>query len=303
MHLEGTWPVYQDDLEVGQCRFTRRGLYWDILCRCTVNDPQIYRLALLAEDLRVSLGIPIPEDGQRVLHRTLAAKTLAVPENFRLELVTLDQWQTLLSDPSALIGHRPPDNEMPDVPLSPAPVPDTQAEEVHPGNDEPTPAEADEQAADEVAADTQETIPAETMEEPVPATAPDPNSTPELPQPLEEVPDTQPLEAVLIQPETLPPETEEAVSTPPELPPQTEPSPVSTTKTSETSGDGCLPADQDSAPQDLPPESVETDLCQPNANPCGTPYDPAQPLPPLDNWASLRAVRQDDGTIRIHTSE
>lgn len=274
MHLEGIWPVYRKDKEVGQCRFQRHGLYWLVDSQCTSQGAQVCRLWLISEGLTFNLGIPVPEGDGLSLRRRIAIKGLSVPGDFRLELKPLEE-SGVTSRDELSPSHTPPEPEA--TPQEKAvPIPPTQEKE--------TPAEQQTASADSATARQAESA---TTEEATGTTAEKATGTTDETATAETVGISS---EVTANPETEATPDEAASDAPTTEEPANNPTPDESATTNEPATEASTKAQEP-----LIPEAPET-------TPNGIPYDPHKPLPPLGNWESLRAVSDGHGGLLICTA-
>ena len=83
--MEGMYPVYFGQAQVGKVQVTRQGLYYRFVCRCSMTGDVVCRLTVTCGDCRENLGVVVPEGGLFCLDTKLPVKRLGegTPE-FRL---------------------------------------------------------------------------------------------------------------------------------------------------------------------------------------------------------------------------
>ncbi len=69
------YPVMRGNETVGTVRLTRKGLYWEIFCKCRFDRPRLCRLEAEGEKA-ADLGVLVPEDGCYILRRTVPIKRI-----------------------------------------------------------------------------------------------------------------------------------------------------------------------------------------------------------------------------------
>jgi len=70
------YPVFYEKKQVGLAKLFRRGLYYQIRCKCRFLQKQVYRVYVLAKDHSVDLGICVPEEDGFVLNKLIPANRL-----------------------------------------------------------------------------------------------------------------------------------------------------------------------------------------------------------------------------------
>ena len=283
MHLEGIWPVYRKDKEVGQCRFQRQGLYWLVDSQCTGLGAQVCRLWLTAEGSTFNLGIPVPEGDGLSLRRRIAIKGLNVPGAFRLELKPwAEPGVTSRDEPTPSHASAEPEATRQEEasPICPAvstaeeppAVRQTTPEETAPQPESSATKEPDQTTAKESTEDAAE-APAGTITAALTGVSPGEPANPEV------SPETKPVpEETATEETTMDTPTAEETADKPEPDESASEPAAETAATTQTSSN---------------PEPPET---------AGIPYDPQKPLPPLGNWENLRAVSDGHGGLLICTA-
>lgn len=74
--MEGTWNVYFEEKNVGNCCICREGLYYRIVCRCSRVTDAVCRLAVQCGEQTVDLGVLVPVEGGFGLDKRLPEKRL-----------------------------------------------------------------------------------------------------------------------------------------------------------------------------------------------------------------------------------
>ena len=74
--MEGTYEVNKNGQVVGRATVTREGMYYQIRCRCDLNEEGMFRLVIDFEDDRIDLGILVPDGKGFGLQTRINTKTL-----------------------------------------------------------------------------------------------------------------------------------------------------------------------------------------------------------------------------------
>ena len=56
------YAVHFGDASVGKAQVTREGLYYHVVCRCSLSGQVMYRLEVSSGERKVNLGILVPEE-------------------------------------------------------------------------------------------------------------------------------------------------------------------------------------------------------------------------------------------------
>lgn len=74
--MQESYPVLLENVNVGEARIIKEGLYYSISCRCNLSNDTGYRLYICNDIVEMDLGILIPEQGGYVVRTKIAAKRL-----------------------------------------------------------------------------------------------------------------------------------------------------------------------------------------------------------------------------------
>lgn len=74
--MEGTYEVYFGDDRIGTIRLSRRGLYYDLNCRCRNCGDEMMELVAKGRDFQEKLGILAPVEDGIGLERKIPVKHL-----------------------------------------------------------------------------------------------------------------------------------------------------------------------------------------------------------------------------------
>lgn len=72
--MEGTFPVFLNNRQVGTCTVRCMGLYYLLICTCALPREPMYRLLLKTPKECIRLGIFVPEGNQFVLRTKIPAQ-------------------------------------------------------------------------------------------------------------------------------------------------------------------------------------------------------------------------------------
>lgn len=78
--MEGNYPVYFGNQQVGKVQVLRQGLYYRFHCRCRLSGEVVCRLYVTCGEKRESLGVVVPMGEGFGLDTRLAAKHLGAGE-------------------------------------------------------------------------------------------------------------------------------------------------------------------------------------------------------------------------------
>lgn len=287
MNLEGNWPVMWENQEAGQCRLTRRGLYWDVECVCSIPSKEVLRLVLLGSEQPVSLGIPVPQSNHLVLERKLTAKSLPEPENIRLELwnafrplLPAKPEETPEEEPTMKAWENHADDDLEEI-LEDT-IDDTMEDRDEDGADDAEP-EAPEDVAEEIAEEIWEDAQENAIEDAI----------------EDELEDTQE--------DAIDDAVDDAIEDVQEDEPEDETEDDSPEDAVEDVAEEILKDTLEDAAEALSQDPKEGETVQKaEEKPSGqqwTAYDPNAPISGLDNWQELRAVIREDGCLFLgHSS-
>ena len=76
MNLEGTYAVTLNGEKVGTATMVRRGLYYEVVCRCNYSGGNMLRLLADINHSVENFGILIPTDGRLELKKLVSAKRM-----------------------------------------------------------------------------------------------------------------------------------------------------------------------------------------------------------------------------------
>ena len=83
--MEGTYPVFFGQAQVGKVQVRKQGLYYRIFCRCRMTGDVVCRLAVQCGQNRENLGVVVPVEGGFGLEKSVPCKRLGEGEpEFRL---------------------------------------------------------------------------------------------------------------------------------------------------------------------------------------------------------------------------
>lgn len=86
--MDQKYGIFYYDKQIGQATVNKRGLYYEISCRCELPDKQIYRIIISTESSSINLGVYIPIDGCAGLVKKIPVKCLDGLLDFRFQAVT-----------------------------------------------------------------------------------------------------------------------------------------------------------------------------------------------------------------------
>lgn len=72
--MEGCYEVYLGNAAVGKVQLLRQGLYFRVICRCTIPSDRVFRLFAQMGDRQENLGVVVPEGDGFLLDRKIPAK-------------------------------------------------------------------------------------------------------------------------------------------------------------------------------------------------------------------------------------
>ena len=75
--METCYEVRFGNKSVGKVQLLREGLYIHVICRCMMPGREIFRLYIIQEDRRESLGVLVPEGDGLILNKRIPAKRFA----------------------------------------------------------------------------------------------------------------------------------------------------------------------------------------------------------------------------------
>ena len=76
--MEGTYPVFFGQAQVGKVQVRKQGLYYRFSCRCRMAGEVVSRLMICWQDRQESLGILVPVEDGFGLETKVAAKKCGV---------------------------------------------------------------------------------------------------------------------------------------------------------------------------------------------------------------------------------
>lgn len=74
--MEMEYEAYLGDHIAGKVRLTKEGLYYRVLCRCSLPQNVVYRLYGICGEERENLGVLMPDGDGLLLERKIPAKRL-----------------------------------------------------------------------------------------------------------------------------------------------------------------------------------------------------------------------------------
>ena len=83
--MEGTYPVFFGQAQVGKVQVRKQGLYYRIFCRCRMTGAVVCRLTVQCGQNRENLGVVVPVEEGFGLEKSVPCKRLGEGEpEFRL---------------------------------------------------------------------------------------------------------------------------------------------------------------------------------------------------------------------------
>ena len=76
LYLENCYEVHLGREAAGKVQLLRQGLYYRVICRCSIPGEQICRLFAIVGDRRENIGVMVPEGDGFVLDKQIPAKRL-----------------------------------------------------------------------------------------------------------------------------------------------------------------------------------------------------------------------------------
>jgi hypothetical protein len=80
MNLEGTYAVTLNGEKRGTVTLTRRGLYYEVICRCHTTEKQMLHLVVKTRTSEENLGLLIPAVNTLELRKQVSAKRIGEGE-------------------------------------------------------------------------------------------------------------------------------------------------------------------------------------------------------------------------------
>ena len=83
--MEGTYPVFFGQAQVGKVQVRKQGLYYKFFCRCQLTGDVVCRLTVQSGGVRENLGVVVPLEEGFGLETRIPSKRLTAGEpEFRL---------------------------------------------------------------------------------------------------------------------------------------------------------------------------------------------------------------------------
>jgi len=90
--LEGIYPVFLNNKQVGTIRIVKQGLYYSFEAVCTTEIMRIYRLIMVVGDIKTDLGVCVPQSGGFGFRKRLPVKNVVDGEPAFYILHKSEQW-------------------------------------------------------------------------------------------------------------------------------------------------------------------------------------------------------------------
>ena len=74
--MENCYEVYEGTSCVGKVQLLRQGLYYRLICRCSIQSDSIYRLYIHKSGVQENLGVLIPDEDGISLDRNIPVKRI-----------------------------------------------------------------------------------------------------------------------------------------------------------------------------------------------------------------------------------
>ena len=74
--MENCYEVYEGTSCVGKVQLLRQGLYYRLICRCSIQSDSIYRLYVHKSGVQENLGVLIPDEDGIYLERNIPVKRI-----------------------------------------------------------------------------------------------------------------------------------------------------------------------------------------------------------------------------------
>lgn len=71
-----TFDITYNNQPVGKAKVSVEGLYYKVSCRCQLPEKVIYRIYLISGDVKLDLGICVPQDAYFVLNKKIPVKQI-----------------------------------------------------------------------------------------------------------------------------------------------------------------------------------------------------------------------------------
>ena len=78
--MDGIYPVFLENVKVGEAKIDTQGLYYAINCTCMLQQGPMHRLVICGDTEKIDLGVLIPEQGKSVLRTKIVRKKLLYKE-------------------------------------------------------------------------------------------------------------------------------------------------------------------------------------------------------------------------------